>query len=186
MEHAWILERYEPCNQDPKLPGCSLQPTDTSRLPAGKTGAMRVYRCIGNATLLYRASDQRERRERRKSSDTKQFQTCSHRAREDDLASFNEPFRLLSGIGIINHPCCEYVARNCASAYAIFDRRQMFLLASPTYGYFLNIDYSTKLLWERSDTFPVTFRRQLKGRNTTLEMGERKVSSGETRLSPLL
>jgi len=34
----------------------------------------------------------------------------------------------------------------------------------------------TKLLWERSDTFPVTFRRQLKGRNTAGN-GERKVSS---------
>jgi len=190
MEHAWILERYEPCNQDSKLPACSLQPADTSRLPAEKTGAMRVHRCTGNATLLYRASNQRERRERRRSSDTKQFQTRSHRAREDDLHRHHLTYCSLyypDEIGITNRPRCEYVAQNCTPACAtIFDRRQMFLLASPTYGYFLNIDYSTKLLWERSDTFPVTFRRQLKGRNTTLKTGERKVSSGETRLPPLL
>lgn len=67
-----------------------------------------------------------------------------------------------------------------------YDRRQMFLLASPTYGYFLNIDYSTKLLWERSDTFPVTFRRQLKEGGTPLETGREKFRPRETRLPLLL
>jgi len=66
-----------------------------------------------------------------------------------------------------------------------YNRRQMFLLASPTYGYFLNID-STKLLWERSDTFLVTFRRQLKEGGTPLETGREKFRPRETRLPLLL
>lgn len=67
-----------------------------------------------------------------------------------------------------------------------YDRRQMFLLASPTYGYFLNIDYSAELLWERSDTFPVTFRRQLKEGGTPLETRREKFRPRETRLPLLL
>lgn len=43
----------------------------------------------------------------------------------------------------------------------------------------------TKLLWERNDTFPVTFRRQLKG-GTPLETGREKFRPRETRLPPLL
>ena len=83
-----------------------------------------------------------------------------------------------------------HVSNECYETFCMrlsnYDSRQMFLLASPTYGYFLNIDYSTKLLWERSDTFPVTFRRQLKEGGTSLETGREKFRPRETRLPLLL
>lgn len=75
-------------------------------------------------------------------------------------------------------------------AYARFDLRSPTNVppsASPTHGYFLNIDYSAKFLWERSDTFPVTFSTSAqRERNTVGNRRREKFRPRETRLPLLL